>query len=552
MMRTFESQWQGDLSLATDVPMKRRDGEIIYADVNAFRLMLGGKQYLAGIFRDITERKEAEVRERAALGRLQAFEAAVNQGPGVVVRWRIVPHEWPVEMVTANVRQFGYESEDFISGRVSWPGITYPEDRPSLERQVKAHLKQRTNQFHQHYRLVTAAGEVRSVEDWNTLLYGPDGNPTHIQAIVMDVTDLREEERKRHESEERFRNLCEQSPNMIFINHGGRVVYANPRSEELMGYTREEFYAPDFDFRTLLVPECMPLVEQRFAQHMQGEEVPPCELILLTRDGEKLDVIHTTRLLDYEGGKAVLGILTDITARKKAERLRARDQRQLRHLAAKLAAAQDREQRRIAEGLHDDVAQILAVCSVKLGEAENAGNLAAARPIHDEIDDLLGQADQKLRSLSFELSSSTLYRMGLGEAVHELCGSMSERYAIRFRLEDDGHTADLEEATATVLFKAVRELLFNVVKHAHVKEATVSISRDDHMLKVVVEDHGTGFPQTPEGEVHDMGRGLGLFGIRERIRDLGGKMRIVSKPGESTRVTLWAPVEGGKSLVTRH
>ena len=104
----------------------------------------------------------------------------------------------------------------------------------------------------------------------------------------------------------------------------------------------------------------------------------------------------------------------------------------------------------------------------------------------------------------------------------------------------------LDEASATVLFKAVRELLFNVVKHAGVREATVSISQDGSMLKLAVEDHGTGFANLAEGEDRGADTGLGLFGIRERLRDLGGKMSIESEPNVRTRVTLWAPVSGRK------
>jgi signal transduction histidine kinase len=120
---------------------------------------------------------------------------------------------------------------------------------------------------------------------------------------------------------------------------------------------------------------------------------------------------------------------------------------------------------------------------------------------------------------------------------------MSVRYGVRFTLQDDGTALQPGEETATVLFKAVRELLFNVVKHADVGEATVSISRDDELLRITVEDHGSGFAPLPEGEYVDVSRGLGLFGIKERLRDVGGKMAIASTPGVSTRVTVWAPAE---------
>ena len=126
-----------------------------------------------------------------------------------------------------------------------------------------------------------------------------------------------EEELK--ESEEKFRSLAEQSPNMIFINKKGRVVYADEQCEKVMGYTREEFYSPDFDFLALIAPEHRDLVKASFGRHMKGEEVGSFEYALLTRDDKRIEAILTTRLIDYEGEKAILGIVTDITEQKRVE-----------------------------------------------------------------------------------------------------------------------------------------------------------------------------------------------------------------------------------------
>jgi PAS domain S-box-containing protein len=116
-----------------------------------------------------------------------------------------------------------------------------------------------------------------------------------------------------------FKTFAEQSPNMIIINKGGRVVYANKRCVEVMGYSREEFYAPDFDFMTLIGPESVELIRSNFKQHMAGKDIEPYEYALLNKKGEKIDAIITTKLIDYADGKAILGIITDITERKRVE-----------------------------------------------------------------------------------------------------------------------------------------------------------------------------------------------------------------------------------------
>jgi PAS domain S-box-containing protein len=107
---------------------------------------------------------------------------------------------------------------------------------------------------------------------------------------------------------------------MIFINKGGRVVYANKRCSEVMGYSREEFYAPDFDFMSLISPESVDLIRSNYKRHMSGKDIEPYEYVLLNKKGEKIAAIITTKLIDYADGKAILGIITDITERKRVEK----------------------------------------------------------------------------------------------------------------------------------------------------------------------------------------------------------------------------------------
>ena len=146
------------------------------------------------------------------------------------------------------------------------------------------------------------------------------GSECVIMVIARDVTAREKAKQKLRESEEKFRNLAEQSPNMIFTNKKGRVVYANKRCEETMGYKRTEFYSPEFDFLTLIAPEYRERAKDNFRMHMDEEEdVHPLEYALVTKDGRRIEAILTTRLTSYEGEKAILGTVTDITQLKKAE-----------------------------------------------------------------------------------------------------------------------------------------------------------------------------------------------------------------------------------------
>ncbi len=147
--------------------------------------------------------------------------------------------------------------------------------------------------------------------------------------VKESYASLEDKARELQTSENRFRNLVEKLPNMIFINKKGRVVYANKRCEEVMKYKREEFYSPDFNFLSLVAPEYVEMVKTRFYKHIKGEPVEPYEYAIITKDGKRIEAILNTALMDYEGEMAILGIITDITEKKKAEEMLQKSLRRL-------------------------------------------------------------------------------------------------------------------------------------------------------------------------------------------------------------------------------
>jgi PAS domain S-box-containing protein len=135
-----------------------------------------------------------------------------------------------------------------------------------------------------------------------------------------ELAERRRTERVLRESEEQFRSLAEWSPNMIFIHGSRRFLYANPHSEAMMGWPREETCAPSFSWRRAIAPEYREAVMAHYRARMNGRETEPLEVALLARDGRRYECILTTSLIQYGGLRAVLGIVTDITRRTRAER----------------------------------------------------------------------------------------------------------------------------------------------------------------------------------------------------------------------------------------
>lgn len=155
----------------------------------------------------------------------------------------------------------------------------------------------------------------------------------HIIKLEKSETENKRAAKALRESEQKFRSIAEFSPNMIFINSKGQVVYANKRCEEILGYKRKEFSSPDFDFLTLITEESQNLVKKSYRKHLNGEEVLPYEYTIITKKGTKIEAIITTKLIDYEGEKAILGVITDITERKRMEKELEESEENYRQLA---------------------------------------------------------------------------------------------------------------------------------------------------------------------------------------------------------------------------
>lgn len=227
-----------------------------------------------------------------------------------------------------------------------------------------------------------------------------------------------------------------------------------------------------------------------------------------------------------------------------AERTAETEQRaaQLRALTAELAQTEQRERRRLAQVLHDHLQQLLVAGKFEVATAINKSRQDPAIAALERIEGLLDQSIQECRSLTVELSPPVLYDAGLTAGLGWLGQWMKDQHGLLVELTADDGVDPEGEDLSVLVFQAVREMLFNVVKHAGVARAAVAVRRDDGgQLEVSVRDRGQGFdPATTDafGEAQDR---FGLFSIRERAARLGGDLSIQSAPGEGTRALLTVP-----------
>jgi signal transduction histidine kinase len=246
---------------------------------------------------------------------------------------------------------------------------------------------------------------------------------------------------------------------------------------------------------------------------------------------EKGDV---TRVIDFE---------EDITARKQAEEELREYQDRLRALASELTIAEERERRRIAADLHDQVGQTLALSVLQLAAVERSTTDATLRDTIEGTSQSIQQAIQDTRHLIFDLSSPAMNEIGLAAAISEwLEDQVGERYGIQTRFEDCDHRLPLTDDVRAMLFRNVRELLTNTIKHAQATHVSVTVEDTGTDVRITVNDDGVGFDaQAVDRASHEEG-GFGLFSIQERMRDLGGSLEIASEPGKGCTAILTAPI----------
>jgi PAS domain S-box-containing protein len=363
-------------------------------------------------------------------------------------------------------------------------------------------------------------------------------------AIIRDVTSRTQAEKALAEARHFSEQLAETIPNVIFVYDllEKRNVYVNARSKSIIGYSADEILGLGERFVVqLLHPDDLGKLPRLNEDYLHWKDGDVFEHLFRVkhRNGEwRWIQRYSTVFRRTADGRPqqLLGSATDITELKKAEE-------ELRSLTARLLDIQDEERRRIARELHDGTGQNLYAMSLNLAILQQLTDLpASSQAALTECRKLCEDSIKEVRTISYLLHPPMLEREGLAASIKWFAEGFSRRTGIEVEVEVPQAPARLPAALELDLFRIIQEGLTNIARHSNSRKAVVRLDRHAQGITLQVRDFGSGMRITsgldPDARYADAryGAGVGISGMRERIRQAGGRLEIHSDD-QGTTVT---------------
>ena len=532
--------------------MFRRDGIEIPVEITA-RLLLSDKGIpigLQGTTRDVTKRRQAEKLLREAY-------TIIAQSPAVAFLWKN-EETWPVEYVSENVKNlFGRTVEEVTSGGIPFAEFVHPDDLERVREEVATHSEDEKCEAFSHapYRIVTKGGATKWVDDRTSIRRDDRGQITHYQGILLDITEREQAEDALSESEEKLRNIVENSTN-LFYSHtpDHQLTFLSPQTQQFFDCPPEDAMGIWMQLATDN-PSNAKGLEITEKAIRTGERQPPYELELIGKKGRKIRVeVNEAPVLRDGKTVAIVGALTDITERKRAEE-------------EKLAVDAHLRQSQKLESIGTLASGVAHEINNPLMGMINYADLIAER----SEDDVVKEHSQVIMTEGHRIAAIISNLLSFSRQDKERHSSAEIRDIIDnslslvgSSLRKDQITLDLDIPEDLRSLKCrsqqIEQVIINLLTNAHdalnerypeydenkVIRITARMFEKDgeDWIRTTVEDHGAGIPKDVAQRIFDPffttksradGTGLGLsvsFGI---VKEHHGELAVESVPGEGTR-----------------
>ncbi|MDH5637207.1 MAG: PAS domain S-box protein [Nitrospinota bacterium] len=498
-------------------------------------------------------------------------------GPVVLFLWR-AEEGWPVEYVSPNVAQFGYTQEELSNGKMLFAQMVSVKDLKRVMDEVKTHARMKSDSFSQVYRIVSADGKERWVDDFTVTVRDANGNITNYQGYLTDTTDRKKMQDKLQESEERYRLLVELSPYAVVVHSGGKVVYANDMGVKLIGgHSLAEYVGVNvFDF---IHPDSKSLAMERLRDVSQeGKSLPMAELKFVKKNGEVLDVEVISAPFIYQGMTTVMTMFSDITERKRAEDERKKligelgqavDKAQKeRNIAEEATRLKDQFVGMVSHDLRSPFGSIVSVLKMVVADKKNpldegrreimGSVIESGERMMTMIDDLLNLT--RLHTGQLSVRSSFFDMQILSKTAIENNRFMAEKKNID--IVDEIPPDQRVYGDSSLLAQVVNNLVSNAVKFCDKGDRiTISIPEGSKAALSVKDTGGGVEPEfindlfkhevktTGVGAAGEIGTGLGLPFSNDIMTANGGTLEVASNPDEGATFTMRFPSQQPRVLV---
>ena len=512
-----------------ELRLKRKDGETVWALANTILIRgnAAAPELIQTTLIDVTEPKRVE----EELHRMEAhYRELVSWVPAII--WRADAKTFKPTFIGGRVEQLlGYRPPDWLNEPNFWRRRLHPDDRDSV---ISAcHEATRKGLDHEcEYRMLSADGRMVWFRDYVHVV-AERGEPKELIGVMVDITARKQAEAQVRASQERFHNAFAHTVvGMCLIDLSGQYLEVNQAYCKITGYSVEELARTDFGSFTH--PEDRPKNERLMKQMLAGK-LPNfvVEKRYLRKSGDIVWVRKSCTLLGDSQGKPaqIIALVEDITERKQAEET-------LHQLSGHLMRLQDEERRKLARELHDRTAQDLVALGMNLDiiresedRLEGRGRRALA-----ESTSIADRCIREMRTLSYLLHPPFLEQRGLRSAVKMFVDGFQQRSGIRVDLHISEEMGRLPEAIEVTMFRVVQESLTNIRRHSGSSTASIHIRRGPDLVKMQIKDRGHGMPKAPSS---DDPMGVGIASMRERVRQVGGQMELLSNArGTLLKVTI--------------
>ncbi|MCL5283022.1 MAG: PAS domain S-box protein [Planctomycetes bacterium] len=391
----------------------------------------------------------------------------------------------------------------------------------------------------------TRAGRQVTVAARWALRRDAEGRPAAILEIDHDITARKQAEREMTEAWRFAESIIDTMQEaLVVLDAQLRIISANRSFHETFGVDPQQIVGQSLPTLGSGLWADSALYHRLREVLMAGGSFEGFEIEC--NGGEPKAFVLSARPIrpPAHGAERILLVIQDVTLCKRQQRVIEADKEQLGSLTEELLMIEERQRRQIAQALHDSVGQSLAFSKRELNLLRQRG----PEEVRGRLQEVCAQLDDAIkhtRDLTFELSPSTLYTLGLQTALEELAEQFAESEGFHCQVEGPGDGIPLSEQVRSLLYRAVRELLVNVAKHAEARNVRIILDHDEQGFRIAVQDDGKGFDiSILKGR--GKGRGFGMLSVRERLVHIGGAFAVESEQGQGTKVTMTIPIDCGQ------